>query len=266
MFLIVKKRARLFFPTLRARAQRHLWRLKAVIVCVIRIASMPSPFTNSIFAKLILGKPAAQLTNFAIMGGISGSSFSDGQSITELPVVVFDFETTGLDTKTARIIEIGAVKYIGRKEVDRYSTLINPGMKLPPETFGITGINDAMLEGQPGISSVLTQFHDFLRGCVGVAHNAEFDTGMLTHESARLGIRCCYHVLCTLKMARALVKCERKNLDSLATHYNLTFESRHRSIGDILVTAQVLWHMLDENPHLQTLKDFAPYQEIMVDV
>ena len=227
---------------------------------------MVSPFSNSLFSDIISGKGNVPVAPVAIMGGISGSSFKDTTSLAELPVVIFDFETTGLDTKKARIIEIGAVKYLNRREIERISMLVHPQQKLPPETFSITGINDEMLAGQPTIDAVLPDFHDFLRGCVGVAHNAEFDCSILVAESARLGISCNYHMLCTLKMARALVKCERKNLDALAAHYNLTFESRHRSIGDILVTAEVLWNMLEENKNLVTLKDFGPYQELMTPV
>jgi len=224
---------------------------------------MASSFPNSIFHQLLNGRSARQVAPIAIMGGVSGSTFAPNEKLNDLPVVVFDFETTGLDVKNARIIEIGAIKFKNQKEIARFSTLVNPGQKLPPETFGITGIDDEMLADAPPLQDVFYNFHEFMRGCVGVAHNAEFDCNIMLHESARLGMSCHYHVLCTLKMARALVNSERKNLDALAAHYNLTFESRHRSIGDILVTAAVLWNMLKERPELQTLADLSAYQEPM---
>jgi DNA polymerase III epsilon subunit family exonuclease len=224
---------------------------------------MPSPFANSLFSSLIAGRTRADLAPQAIMGGVTGSRFALEERFAQLPLVVFDFETTGLDTKTDRIIEIGAVKYKGRNEVARYSQLVDPGREISEDITCVTGITQDMLVGQPSIADVLPSFHDFLRGCVGVAHNAEFDTSILSWESTRLGIQCDYFVVCTLRMARELVKSERKNLDALAAHYGLSFESRHRSIGDILVTASVLWHMLDENRHLVTLRDFSPFQEVM---
>lgn len=224
---------------------------------------MASSFQNSIFHHLLSGKTSRQAAPIAIMGGVSGSTFALHERLADLPVVIFDFETTGLDVKTARIIEIGAIKYRNGKEIARFATLVNPNQKLPPETFGLTGINDEMLVDAPLLQDVFYNFHEFMRGCVGIAHNAEFDCNVMLHESARLGMSCHYHVLCTLKMARALVQSERKNLDSLAAHYNLTFESRHRSIGDILVTAEVLWNMLREHPELQTLADLSPYEEPM---
>jgi len=224
---------------------------------------MSSVFQNSIFHHVLKKSHEMPQTHTAIMGGVCGSKFHERDVLDQLPMVVFDFETTGLDTRTAKIIEIGAIKFIGQKEVARFSQLINPCVKLHPEIIRVTGISDSMLVDQPKIDQVLPAFHEFLMGSLGVAHNAEFDVGMLYHESYRLGITCDYTVICTLKMARALVQIERRNLDALATHFGLSFESRHRSIGDILVTAGVLWKMLAANPHLITIGDLTAYQEPM---
>ncbi len=197
------------------------------------------------------------------MGGLTGSAFSNFDTFIDKPFVVFDFETTGLDTRTSRIIEIGAIKYVNKKEVGRFSQLVHPQIPLPKEIIRITGIDDSMLIGMPPIQEVLPNFHDFLRGSIGVAHNAEYDVGMMYHESNRLGISCDYTIICTLKMARHFLKLESRKLDSLATHYGLQFESRHRSIGDILVTAEVLWRMFSEHPELRTVGDLSPYRELM---
>lgn len=222
---------------------------------------MPSLFPNSVFYDLVLQSRQPAITPSTLMGGMSGSFFPDGTPLSGVPVVVFDFETTGLDTRNARIIEIGAIKYKGRREVDRMSTLVDPGVTLPPEVESLCGISQDMLVGKPRLPEVLPAFHDFLRGCLGVAHNAEFDCGMLAYESARLAITCQYMVVCTLKMSRELMDVERRNLDALAEHLGLGFESRHRSIGDILVTAGVLWHMLDSHPRLSTVGHLAPFRQ-----
>jgi DNA polymerase-3 subunit alpha (Gram-positive type) len=225
---------------------------------------MPSLFQNSGFYDIVCKKKAAAAAPIALLGGVSGSSFDPTTRISELPIVVFDFETTGVDPRTDRIIEIGAVKFVGRKEVERVSQLVHPGIPLPQEIIDITGITDEMLADAPPMSQVLPALHDLMRGSVGIAHNAEFDANFLSHESARLGVHCDYHLICTLKMSRALVKTPRHKLDILAAHYNLQFESRHRSIGDILVTAQVFWRMLDENKSIQTLQDASAYKQDML--
>lgn len=218
-------------------------------------------FRDSMFFDLLKRVNTKSVDNGAILGGITGSSFDSKAVFDDLPIVVFDFETTGLDVKTARIIEIGAVKFRNRKEVARLSTLVNPGMLVSSEITEITGLDNEMLKDAPKLDSVLHEFHDFLRGSVGVAHNAEYDCNVLAYESARMGIQCSYTVICTLRMARTLVDLPKRNLDALAQHFGLSFESRHRSIGDILVTAGVLWKMLEENPHLKLMRDFESYQE-----
>jgi DNA polymerase III epsilon subunit family exonuclease len=224
---------------------------------------MATQLTNSVFANIVAKQGKTNQIPTAILGGVSGSSFSPNQPFEDLPIVVFDFETTDLDPRKGRIIEIGAIRYVNRREEGRVSELIDPGFPLEAETTRITGITTEMVAGKPSIEKVLPALHDLMRGAVGVAHNAEFDTAFLAHESARLGISCDYHVICTLKMARQLVKSERKNLDALATHFGLSFESRHRSIGDILVTKEILWRMLDDNPKLRQLAHLESYRQPM---
>lgn len=224
---------------------------------------MSTSFSNSLFYHALFGKKDSRDKDaqVAILGGVSGSRFDSNKDIHDIPLVVFDFETTGLNIRTSKIIEIGAVKFLKRKEIARFTALINPKENLTQEIAKITGINDDMLKNKPFVEDILPGFHDFLRGSLGFAHNAEFDLGMLVNESERIGVHCDYTIICTLKMARALIDIERRNLDALAKHYNLTFESRHRSIGDILVTAQVLWKMLDENPGLKKIHDLELYRQ-----
>jgi DNA polymerase III epsilon subunit family exonuclease len=176
-------------------------------------------------------------------------------------IVVFDFETTGLDARDDRIIEIGAVRLVNMEPVAEFSTLINPEMELPEIVRSITGITEKMLEGQPTIGEKFTEFLTFLEGSVLIAHNAEFDMGFLTAAAARLGYQIDWPCLCTLKFARTLLNhLESKSLDALAAHYQLSFEARHRSIGDVKVTSSVLKNMLDhEGKHLQVWQDFQPF-------
>jgi len=162
-----------------------------------------------------------------------------------LPMVVFDFETTGLDSKVDHIIEVGAVRLEQGKPVAEFSELINPGMALSEQVVNITGITDKMLEGQPTIDQVLGNFIDFFKGAVLVAHNAEFDMGFLTAACRKQGWHLQWPAFCTLKMARqVLPQLESRNLDTLAEHYELEFEARHRSIGDVKVTVAVMEEML----------------------
>jgi DNA polymerase-3 subunit alpha (Gram-positive type) len=166
-------------------------------------------------------------------------------------LVIFDFETTGLDSLRDRIIEVGAIKYQNGERVADFSTLIKPDIPLPD-----------MLENQPTIEEVLPKFLQFIDHTLLVAHNAEFDMAFLKHACHRLGYQIEWSCFCTLKLARQLLPdLESKNLDSLAQHYGLSFAARHRSIGDCEVTGAVLNSLLrGEGAGLQQWKDFSPFQ------
>lgn len=184
--------------------------------------------------------------------------------IKDCKLVVFDFETTGLDTAKDRIIEIGALKVEAGKPTGEYSTLIQPDIPLPETVEKITGITADMLEGQPTIEEKWDEFLEFIDGSILVAHNAEFDMGFLRNVSQRLGYQVQWPCFCTLKLARQLLPdLESKNLDTIAKHYDLTFEARHRSIGDCKVTSAVLQSFLtNEGRELVYWDDFEPYSVV----
>lgn len=179
----------------------------------------------------------------------------------DLKLVLFDFETTGLDAGVDKIIELGAISVANGEVVDEFSSLIDPGVKLPEHIISITGIDDAMLKGQPREAEIVPKFLDFIKGAVLVAHNADFDMAFLKQSVSRLSIDLEWPCFCTLKMARQLVlDVEKRDLDTLANHYGLTFEARHRSIGDVKVTKAVMDKIIEgEGSHLKYWRDFHPY-------
>lgn len=178
------------------------------------------------------------------------------------PIVIFDFETTGLDSNRDQIIEVGAIKYLNFEPVEEFSTLISTRMPLSDVVQRLTGIRPEMLVGKPAIQDVIPRFLNFIEGSLLVAHNASFDMAFLRAECLRQGIDLEWPAFCTLKMAREyLAHLERKGLDSLAQYYGLQFEARHRSIGDVKVTSSVLKELLhNEGCHLQTWGDLNAFQ------
>lgn len=177
------------------------------------------------------------------------------------PLVVFDLETTGLDPEVDRIIEIGAIKLDGMRPVAEFSSLVSTNVELTDDIIRLTGITPEMLVGQPVIEDVLPKFLEFIEGSILIAHNAEFDLSMIKAACSRVGIDLEWPCFCTLKMARALLPdLENKKLDTLAAHYGLTFESRHRSIGDVKVTTGVLSGLLTKEAQtIRVWSDIQPY-------
>src|SRR4051812_42143457 len=78
--------------------------------------------------------------------------------VMNFPIVIFDFETTGLDSMRDRIIKIGAIKYVKGKRVGDFSYLIKRDVPLPKIITKIRVITADMLEGKPAIEDVLPEF------------------------------------------------------------------------------------------------------------
>ena len=101
--------------------------------------------------------------------------------------VVFDLETTGLSPVSDGIIEISAVKVENGKVTDSFSTLVNPGRRIPAAATRVNGITDQMVKDAPGLKEALDQFLSFIGDQVLVGHNIHsFDMGFFIYVMEEL--------------------------------------------------------------------------------
>ena len=155
-----------------------------------------------------------------------------------------DLETTGTGASADAITEVAVVRVDADPEgaappvVTEWSTLVNPGVPIPPEIQALTGITNAMVRDAPSFAQVADEVAARTAGAVFVAHNARFDYGFLKHAFARLDRAFTARVLCTVRLSRRLFPEEpRHNLDSVIARHALPVDGRHRALGD----ARVLW-------------------------
>lgn len=162
--------------------------------------------------------------------------------------VVFDIETTGLNSHTNQIIEIGAVKIRSGRILDRYSQLINPEIPIPYHITQITGITNEEVENKPKISEVIENFVNFVGDAVLVAHNAPFDMGFIKRDIKKyLNIDYQCSVIDTLQMARDLFPNFKKyGLGDLNKTLGLALEKHHRAVDDSQATANMFIIFLDK--------------------
>ncbi len=155
--------------------------------------------------------------------------------------VVYDFETTGLDTKICKITEIGAVKVVNGKIIETFSTLINPCEPLSERVVETTHITDEMLADQPLIEDVLPDFNLFCDGCILVGHNSnEFDYKILTRVAEEQKLRFSSEHEDTMLLAKKYVHDIRNyKLATLAKYYNVVNENAHRALDDAVTTAKI---------------------------
>ncbi|WP_338949528.1 PolC-type DNA polymerase III [Fusobacterium nucleatum] len=182
--------------------------------------------------------------------------------------VVFDIETTGLNSHTNEIIEIGAVKIKSGRIVDRYSQLINPGRPIPYHITEITSITDEQVANEPKIDKVIGKFVDFVGDAVLVAHNAPFDMGFIKRDIKKyLSIDYQCSVIDTLQMARDLFPDLKKyGLGDLNKTLGLALEKHHRAVDDSQATANMFIIFLEKYKEkgLEYMKDINTGFEVNV--
>ena len=174
--------------------------------------------------------------------------------------VVLDVETTGLNTFTDEIIEIGAVRFENGVEVDSFSELIDPCRPLPDKIVEITGITSAMLSGKRTLREAMPDFAKFCEGAVLVAHNAAFDMSFFKRAFPLIGREFDFVTLDTLALARNLYpNIKNHKLGTLAKLFNVSLTNAHRAVHDARATALVLMKMLEE---LKSRKSISKLREI----
>lgn len=179
-------------------------------------------------------------------GGSRGTVSWRGVPLAELTYTVIDLETTGLKPQGNGITEICCLRVVGGRVVDRFASLVNPGLPIPPFIQRMTGITDAMVRRAPSFGELAPAVLDFLGESVLVAHNAPFDLSFLNHGLYLSG-RCHLHnqVVDTCRLARMLLPGLRSaGLDSVVLHLGVAVSGRHRATGDAEATAQVLLRLL----------------------
>lgn len=82
-------------------------------------------------------------------------------------IVALDLETTGLNPKDDKIIEVALVKFdpVSFKIIEEYSTLVNPQIHIPEINSSITNIYDQDVEKSPIWRDVLQEVSDFIGDC-----------------------------------------------------------------------------------------------------
>ena len=199
---------------------------------------------------------AAKKNGIKLIPGVEGYLTDENQVIRSekedlrplgTPIVVLDFETTGLDTRNDRIIEIGAVKLVDGHVTEDLSILVNPGELLKPKITEITGITDQMLRDQPNIVTTMPRLLEFIGDCPIAAHNADFDYNILQSELRRQHIEREWTVLDTLTFARKLYPDMKSHrLGVLCKRLGVSLKNAHRAVHDATATALCLQQMLDE--------------------
>ncbi|KQV72961.1 DNA polymerase III subunit epsilon [Rhizobium sp. Root1220] len=156
--------------------------------------------------------------------------------------IIFDTETTGLDNRVDRIIEIGGIELDNHFPTGRTIHLyVNPSnQKVHPDALAVHGITDEFLKDKPLFADLAQQILDFFGDAKWIAHNATFDMGFMNAEFARIGLPPILpeRVTDTLSMARRKHPMGPNSLDALCRRYGI--DNSHRAKHGALLDSELL--------------------------
>lgn len=156
-------------------------------------------------------------------------------------IVVFDIETTGLDSRKEAITEIGAVILKDGKESNRFQTFVNPGRQIPSNITQLTGIRDSDVKDAPSPEEAVRAFLDFTGNRPLAAHNASFDIGFIYETCLQNEIAFDPIFIDTLALSRALMPdLKSHKLNLVASQMGLPEFSHHRASDDAITAGLIL--------------------------
>ncbi len=165
--------------------------------------------------------------------------------MTEVPIssfIALDCETTGLDPRSADVIEIALLKFENGIIADNILHLVKPGHPIPLRNQRLTGITDEMVKDSPSMDDIIDDVLQFIGNHPIVGHNITFDLKFLNHKLKQNGHRA---LSCptydTLRLAALLFPEESSlKLKVLADKFNIDFEESHRAWADAELSGKLL--------------------------
>lgn len=207
----------------------------------------PDPY----FARLLVTDLIERDPRLTLNGDIvelTADAYAD-RELREAEFVVFDLETTGAKVPPCRITEIGAYRVSNGQVTDRFHTLVNPEMPIPPFITQLTGIDDEMVRDAPLFADVAHDLLEFIGDSILVAHNSGFDMRFLNYEIGRVfpDYRVANPCLCTVKLSRKLLPdIVNHKLKTVAEHYSIDLTNHHRAAADAHATAHIFVNLLSK--------------------
>ncbi len=168
------------------------------------------------------------------------------------PIVIVDIETTGASSKWSRITEIGALKIDNGSIVDEFTTLVNPGSRIPAFITELTGIRNEDVADAPHFEEVAPMIDSLFEGSYFMAHNVMFDFSFIKRQMEEAGFNFRPRLLCSVKLSRALNPgIKGHSLEKIIARHNIAVTDRHRALADAEAVHEFINIMTDQHGHEQ---------------
>ena len=160
----------------------------------------------------------------------------------ERPLAVLDLETTGIDAKTDRIVEVSVLKLSPGGGFDHRTRRVNPGVPIPPEATAVHGISDDDVADMPTFRAIAPGLARYLDGCDLCGFNIlRYDLRLLAAEYNRVGVPFPVAGRKVIDACHIFHQRERRDLTAAYKFYcGLDHEGAHGAAADVLATLAIL--------------------------
>lgn len=167
-----------------------------------------------------------------------------------IDAIGFDIEATGLDVRTASVVEIGAVRIVEGtlRTHESYQSLVRPLGSIDPAAVRIHGIDDAQARDAPEFADVWPRFAEFAGGSALIGHTLGFDLSILQRQVTTSGLAWRTPRMLDTQLLAQLVaaRTDKWSLDDLAARLRIAPIKRHSALADAMLAAEVFLALLPE--------------------
>lgn len=174
------------------------------------------------------------------------------------PLVIFDLETTGINTSKDRIVELCMIRIQTNGERQDLNLRFNPGIPIPAEVTLIHGISDADVANEPSFKEKAPMINQFLDNCDFAGFNSnKFDFPMLVEEFYRAGVEFDISKRKFIDAQKIFHLMEPRNLSAAYKFYcQKELNNAHSAKADTEATWEIIQSQLDKYENLEPNIDF----------
>ena len=168
------------------------------------------------------------------------------------PLVVFDLETTGINTQKDRIIEISMLKVFPNGDEELRTYRVNPTIPIPKDSSAIHGIFDQDVADKPTFKQLAKEIEHFLELCDFAGFNSnKFDFPLLVEEFYRAEIDFEIDNRKFIDVQRVFHTMEPRNLSAAYKFYcDRNLENAHSAEADTIATWNILKAQIERYDNL----------------
>lgn len=155
--------------------------------------------------------------------------------------ILFDLETSCLNSKYAEIIEIAALKICNGKIIDTFSSFVKPENGISSSSTAVNGITLEMVEDAPVASEIIADFIDFIGTLPLVGHNiASYDLPILRRCVSELfDFELSNKYVDTLQLAKErIASIANYKLTTIAAYFSINADGAHRALIDCIINKE----------------------------